>query len=437
MKLTKDQVDAAKYTGKGNARCVLWCNDPRGFGLRVYPSGLRTFIVSYRDAGGAKRLLSIGNYGTWTVDQARTEAKRLIRVVDTGADPVKARKDARAAPTFGDLAKTYLEQHAVQKRSEAADRRRLDQHALPLWKNRKLATIEQHEVNTLVRKIGTTAAVRKPVKPGSVRKAKARPKVAGVAKKAGRPYEANRLLALLSVMFNKAPLFGLLPADHPNPCEGIPRFKEAKRGRWVDATELPRLAAAIDAEADPYARAALWLYLLTGCRKTELLSARWADVDSVRKVLALPMTKSGEPHEIPLSPPAMTILDELPREHGNPYVFPGRLTPKNAPKVPRHMEGIRGPWDRVRVAAGVADVRLHDLRRTVGSWLAQSGNSLHLIGRVLNHSKQSTTAIYAKFGEDHVRSALDAHAAKILGAAGKLPAAPVTDIKEARKARKK
>jgi len=89
----------------------------------------------------------------------------------------------------------------------------------------------------------------------------------------------------------------------------------------------------------------------------------------------------------------------------------------------------------VRVAAGVADARLHDLRRTVGSWLAQSGNSLHLIGRVLNHASQSTTAIYARFAQDHVRDALDQHAARILGAAGKLRAAEVTDIEKARAAK--
>jgi len=140
------------------------------------------------------------------------------------------------------------------------------------------------------------------------------------------------------------------------------------------------------------------------------------------------ITKNGQPHEVPLSAPAAALLDGLPRQEGNPYIFPGR-------KEETHLESIRGPWDRVRVAAGVADARLHDLRRTVGSWLAQSGNSLHLIGRVLNHANQSTTAIYARFAQDHVRDALDQHAARILGAAGKLPSAEVTDIEKARAAK--
>lgn len=125
-------------------------------------------------------------------------------------------------------------------------------------------------------------------------------------------------------------------------------------------------------------------------------------------------------------------MREIPREDGNPYILPGRgprskkdaggRAPQPAPLV-----NISKPWSRVRKAAGVEDVRLHDLRRTVGSWLAQSGNSLHLIGRVLNHSNQSTTAVYARFGEDSVRAALEQHGARLLGVAGVTPTANATE----------
>ena len=96
--------------------------------------------------------------------------------------------------------------------------------------------------------------------------------------------------------------------------------------------------------------------------------------------------------------------------------------------APAHLVNISKPWNRVRTAAGVEDVRLHDLRRTVGSWLAQAGNSLHLIGRVLNHSNASTTAVYARFGEDSVRAALEQHGARIMGAAGLTPSAEVAEL---------
>ena len=122
---------------------------------------------------------------------------------------------------------------------------------------------------------------------------------------------------------------------------------------------------------------------MTGARKTELLKAQWADVNWTRAELRLPDTKAGRVHYIPLSPPAVALLRDLPQAEGNPYILPGKLPGA-------HLVNISKPWGRVRTAAGVEDVRLHDLRRTVGSWLAQSGNSLHLIGRVLNHSNQST-----------------------------------------------
>lgn len=128
-------------------------------------------------------------------------------------------------------------------------------------------------------------------------------------------------------------------------------------------------------------------------------------------------TKNGRTHYLPLSGPAISIFNKIPRLEGNPYVLPGKLEGQ-------HLANIEKIWFRVREKAGLYSedknkvVRLHDLRRTLGSWLAQSGNSLHLIGRVLNHSSQSTTAIYARFARDHVRGALDRHAESLMVAAG-------------------
>ena len=223
-------------------------------------------------------------------------------------------------------------------------------------------------------------------------------------------------------MFELARRWGFVPKDRGNPARDIDRYKEEKRDRWVNPDELPRLAQAIDAEPNIYVRMALWLYLLTGVRKSELLGARWEDIDWQRQELRLGETKAGRVHYIPLSAPAIAILRDLPRIEGNPYILPGHAHG-------RPLANINESWARIRKATGVEDVRLHDLRRTVGSWLAQSGNSLHLIGRVLNHSNQATTAIYARFGQDHVRQALKEHAARIMGVAGKLPAADVVNLK--------
>ncbi len=423
--LSKRKIDAAK--AKAGERLVLWDDNPRGLGCRVYETGRKAFVCMYRDAGGAKRLATIGDYGTFTLDQARDAAREMLRMAEGGDDALTVRRARKAAPTFGDLIDAYTQRHVPKKKSGAEDVRRITKHLIG-WKGRKLASITRDDVRVLVTKVETSPRERGAkgvIVPG-------RPKAA--PRGGTKPYEANRLLALLSKMFALAELWALVPAGQPNPCKGVPKAKgERKRDRWVEPTELPALAKAIDAEADPYARGALWLYLLTGARKSELLNAKWADVNKARAVLRLPETKAGRSHEIPLVPAAVAIFDALPRQDGNPFVFPGQR--KGDSTEPTHLESIRGPWDRARTAAGVADVRLHDLRRTVGSWLATAGNSLHLIGKILNHSNASTTAVYARLGKDTARAALEAYATDLLGVAGKLPTAEVHDMAEARAAK--
>jgi len=420
MALKVKDIKAAKHPGNGNARHILWDDDPKGLGLRVYPSGRKTFVVWYRDHAGADRLATLGDWGTFTLDQARDAARTMLREAETGADPLSVKRAAKAAPTFADLATEYESRHAANKRTGAEDMRRIRKH-LGTWASRKLASFTREDVAQLVERIARTP----PERAGTAKRKAGRP---ARPTRTGTPYEANRTLALVRKMFALAEAWALVPAGWPNPARGIAPQREVARDRWVGADELPRLAEAIDAEVSPYVRGALWLFVLTGCRKTELLSARWADLGRTRKVLHLPMTKTGRPHDIQLSAAALEILDNLPRDDGSPFIFPGRTADKP-------MAGFRMAWDRVRTAAGVADVRLHDLRRTVGSWLVQAGASLHLVGRVLNHTNTATSARYARFAVDQPREALEAHATRILGAAGKLPTAEVTDIEKARAAK--
>jgi integrase len=447
-RLTKRTIDAATYTGENNARCVLWDDDPPGFGLRLFPSGKRSFVLSYR-LNNRKRLLTLGTYGALTLDQARKLARRELAKVEAGtADPLEERQKATRGETVADLCAAYMERHAPTKKSGTDDQRRIDRYILPAWRNLKAAAIKRADVAALHAKVGKRG-----------------------------PYEANRVLALLSKMFELARRWEYVPEDHVNPARDIDRFRETKRDRYVTPAELPHLAAAINAEPNESARNALWLYLLTGARKSELLKARWDDVDTERAELRLADTKAGRTHYIPLSGPALALLREIPHQHGNPYILPGA-------KLGESLVNVSKPWLRVKAAATLArwreepevaalidrlteartatkskhtakdwtptptlaeireaaatealdlppaidDVRLHDLRRTVGSWLAQAGNSLHLIGRVLNHSNASTTQVYARFGEDSVRAALEQHGARIMGAAGLTPTAEVAPL---------
>ena len=390
LKLTKRAIDAFEYEGLthkkgGKGRDLRWDTTIPGFGVRVYPSGRKSFVLSYRSRG-RKQLMVIGNFGSeLTLDEARGRARKLRVSVRDGKNPLEEKRRCAQGRTFGDLIGTYLERHVEAQRLKTAPaiRRRLERHIPANWKSRNADSIGGWEIEALHQRIGKS-----------------------------KPYEANRLLEILRSMFRHAPRWLFLDAGVANPTDGIKKFKEVRRKRWLKPEELPALATAIDGEPNIYARAALWLYLLTGVRKTELLRARWGDVDWDRGTLKLPDTKSGEEQEVPLSAAALAILQSVPRLDGNPYILPGAV-------AGHHLVNIDKAWRRVRKRAGVDDVRLHDLRRTVGSWLTQHGADLNLVKDALRHASISTTLTYARLGADPARAAMEAHGKRILEAAGK------------------
>jgi integrase len=385
MHLTKRVIDTFVYQGPMPRRDVSWDDLLPGFGVRLFPSGRKAFVLSYRHQG-RKRLMTIGQYGVLTLDAARDRARaHLVSLVD-GLDPLTERIRTAQGDTFKDLATLYLERYAKpHKKTWRQDEATLRDVLLPRWGSLKLAALPRTEVAALHRRIGLQY-----------------------------PYAANRMAELVSRMYELATQWGLLPEDHPNPGRRIQAFKETRRDRFVRTDEMPRLAAAIDAETSPYLRAAFWLYLLTGMRKEELMRARWGDIDFDAGLWRLPETKSGRVHHIPLSHRAIAILQGLPREEGNPHVIPGI-------RAGQPLKNIDRAWRRIRSRAALTDIRLHDLRRTTGSFLAQDGASLHLIGRILNHRDPSTTAVYAHFQRDHERAALDRHADRLLAAAYATP----------------
>ncbi len=378
-RLNVSNCKAAKYEGDGKSRWVMWDDELRGFGLRVYPSGRKAFVLSYRFAG-RKRLYTMGNFGLWTPDAARKEARRLLVLVEQGKDPKDFRDQASLKKaTFADLAQEYTERHIPKKRSGAEDLRRLERLVPSSWNSRELESFSRVEITRVHDSVGTDQG----------------------------PYAANRLLAMLRAMFNLAVEWGLLPEGHPNPCRKVKMSPERQRERFVTPEELPRIWGSIGQERNPYWRAFFTLNLLLGARRGELLSMRWEDIDFEAKTWRIPETKAGGQHILPLPGAAVEILQSLPSLEGNPYVFPSH-------GKTGHLVEPKTAWSRICERAGVTGVRIHDLRRTVGSWLAAQGESLPMIGKVLNHSQPSTTAIYARLHLDPVRAAMERNAEHML-----------------------
>ena len=217
---------------------------------------------------------------------------------------------------------------------------------------------------------------------------------------------------LLTVLFKFAVNEGFVAGGTPNPAIGIEKFKEEKRDRWVMPEEMPALAKAIDKNPNVYVRAAIWLYLLTGLRKKELLRAKHTDIDWRRGQLRLPDTKSGKAQIARLSAAAIAIMQAIPKVEGNPHLLPSSRKGK-------HLVDIDRPWREIRKVAKMEDVRIHDLRRTTGSWMTGAGVDLNLIWDALRHADLTTTLTYARLAKDAAREPMEEHGRRIMEAAGR------------------
>ncbi len=396
MKLNKSTIDKLQFDPSGPATQYAWDDSFPGFGVRLYSNGAKSYIIKLR-VGRKQRVVTVSKVHVQTLQEARNEAREMLMQAHTGTDPMEERRKGLRGPTINSLADDYLERHAkIHKKTWKADERRINRYIKPKLGTTQVSAITRSDIAQIHNQIT----------------------------KNGTPYEANRVLRLLSTIFSYAIQWGYFQGD--NPAKGIKLNRETKRDRWITPEELPRLAQAIDEEPSPIIRGAFWLYLLTGLRKGELLNAKWADIDFETQELKIEDTKADRPHYLPLSSAALEVIRTIPEVEGNPYLIAGD-------KPGKPVYDLKRSWDRIRTKAKVQDVRLHDLRRTVGSWLAQGGNTLHLIGRVLNHSNASTTQVYARFGQNHVKRALDEHGNRILSAAGKLPTGTIAEIQPRRK----
>jgi len=376
--LTKRFIDSLKPTSKEQ---IFYDPALIGFGVRVRPNGKKVYLLRYRNAEGLHKKLILGYHGELTPTTARILAQKNLAEIHDGADPVTAKKERREAPTVADLGQRYLDFHAVKLKpaSREAAARALRLYINPAIGKKKVADVQRSDIERLHHKIGQS-----------------------------KPVGATRILAMLSKAFNLAERWGFRPQG-TNPCRFVDKYRETPRDRPVKSDELPRLLEAIENESDPYVRAALRLFLLTGLRKRELLHARWENVDLGRGTLRLPHTKNGRPRHVPLSPAAVEILRNLPRRIDSPFVFPCTTTPAK----PRN--DLYKAWRRVRTAAECPDLRIHDLRHSVATWLAESGFEGQAIQKALGHASLATTMKYIHANDGRARTALDSAAERLAG----------------------
>jgi integrase len=313
-------------------------------------------------------------------NDAREIAKGYLSDVVRGGDPVDNARSARAAPTMAALANDYLEKHAEPKKrpnSVKGDRVLLDRFVLPSLAGRKVAEVGHQDVQALH---------------NSMRKT---------------PYQANRMLSLLSKMFSLSVRWGWRT---DNPARGVEKFYEEKRHRWLPDTELARLTDALDRHPNQLAANAIRLQLLTGARIGEVLTATWADFDLDRGVWIKPShhTKQKRTEHLPISGATRDLVQQMQDAEGenSTYLFPGR-----DPKKP--LTDLKRFWRSVMSMSKIEDYRIHDNRHTHASQLVSSGMSLAIVGRLLGHTNPMTTQRYAHLADDPLRQAAEIMAKKM------------------------
>ena len=370
---------------------VFWDRELLGFGVRVYPSGAKVYVVQTRREGRSKRV-TVGRHGVISAARARRRAALMLARLRAGEDPLPPRAVPPSDPgvTVADLAERFLREYVAVRCKPwtmMTYRGALERWILPALGRLPVGAVSHRHVAALHYRLRDI------------------------------PYRANQVVAILNRMFSLAEVWGLR-RDGVHPCRSIRKYREHHRERFLSEEEFRRLGRVLDeVEAHTGAgrgrrlgvsvAAALRLLMLTGCRRNEILTLKWEEVDLAAGELRLRDSKTG-PRVVPLPAAAVSVLAAVPRVPGNPWVIPGA-------KPGGHLSNLNDHWLRIRARAGLEGVRIHDLRHSFASRALALGESLPTIGRLLGHGQVATTARYAHLARDAVKTSASRVADSIAG----------------------
>lgn len=366
--LTKNTVERLELSPK---TYICWDQKLSGFGVKISPTGRKSYILKYRNTAGVQRKPTIGVHGQITCEQARQIAQQWMALIAQGKDPMDERHQKKAEIAFGDLFDIYLKRHAKpHKKSWKYDEEQYGRHIAPRIGNKKLSAITQQDIANLHAKL---------------------------AEESGKA-TANHILSLITAIYNKAIEWGYF--QQQSPTRFIKKFREKSRDRFIQLEELPRFQQALAEEKSEILRDFIHMLLLTGQRKSNVLSMRWGEISFSRKEWHIPETKNGESHTVPLVPDALSILERRKAQSESPFVFPGE-------GASGHLRDPKRAWHRLLKRADIKDLTMHDLRRTFGSYLAINGASPFIIGKALGHKNIKSTQVYARLNLGAIREQME------------------------------
>lgn len=353
----------------------------RGLILLVYPTGGKTFFV-YRRIDGRPERIKLGTFPQMTIEQARKRAELVNGTIAEKQNPAAVRRAVKEEPTFGEVLADFIKKKRSRSGKPLSPRTVEDYQALLANHLTSLSKLKLSQITTdRLRSLKIESAAQN-----------------------------NRARAVISSVFNWARSEGI--TDVENPATAIKSRFIKSRERFLQPSELPRFMAAIkDSRLGDF----FLLALFTGARKTNLQEMRWQDLDLEDAVWKIPKTKNGDGLLVPLIPEALQVIKKRASERllDAIWVFPG--TGKTG-----HLVAPRKAWLEILDKAGLDEhLRIHDLRRTLGSWQARSGASLTVIGKSLGHRSLQATAIYSRLDIDPVRASVEQAAAAMVEASMK------------------
>ena len=367
LNFVKTALSKAPAAKKGS-KDYYYDTKEKGLMMAVTPAGTKSFYLYKRIDGKPERLL-LGRFPDISIENARKAAMAAKGEIAIGKNPQKAKRAIRDEMTFHALFVEYMEKYSkVHKKSWKYDEREINKF-LKHWFKRKISSIKKTEVERLHAKLGKENGI----------------------------YQANRLLERIRSIFNKAIDWGW---EGVNPAVGIKKFKEKSRDRFLQPDELPRFFKALSNEPNEAARDFFMISLLTGARKSNTLAMRWSDINFTTETWRIEDTKNSEALTVHLPKEAVEILTERKWKSESPWVFEGN-------GESGHLADPKKAWMRILKEAEIENLRIHDLRRTLGSYQAATGANGYIIGKSLGHKSQQSTAIYARLNIDPVRDSVN------------------------------